>query len=227
MSELTPEMSLLLEKLTERLQDQTKTIKESITELILNRVEEKINPIIEENAKLKNEVEILNKRMESLELSHRRNNIIIHGLPENTEENHEKLTSLILTTLEDIDVGITKGDINRIQRLGKKGQTDKIRPILLATTTLDKKIQILSNKKKMKKDTYITHDLPKQTLQKNKDKKSNRGRENEKRKRSETPSPRNIEKSPKNDPKLKKTDAFQYLRERQYALSEKNTYLNN
>lgn len=64
--------------------------------------------------------------MESLELSHRRNNII-HGLPENTEENHEKLTKLISTTLEDIDVVITKGDINRIQRLGKKGQTDKIR----------------------------------------------------------------------------------------------------
>ncbi|GBP11866.1 hypothetical protein EVAR_74504_1 [Eumeta japonica] len=62
-----------------------------------------------------------------------------------------------------IDVDLEKGETDRLQRLGKKG--DKIRPILLATSTQQKKIQILKNKQKMKPNSCITQDLPKSVLQ--------------------------------------------------------------
>ncbi|CAH2091439.1 unnamed protein product [Euphydryas editha] len=191
-NELSPEMSLLLAKVTELLNAQTNTITENITAAILKQVDEKIKPIREENEKLKNEVEVLNKKILNLEMNSKRNNILIHGLPEASEEKHEDLINLVTSTLKGIEIEIESREIDRLQRLGKRGENDsKTRPILLTTTTLQKKIQILRNKKKMKPNTYITHDLPKQKLLLKKESKSTYTNRNEmeKRKRSETPSP--------------------------------------
>uniref|UniRef100_A0A2A4JFH2 Uncharacterized protein n=1 Tax=Heliothis virescens TaxID=7102 RepID=A0A2A4JFH2_HELVI len=226
-SELPPEMSLLLEKVTEQLNIQTKTISETITASVLLKVEEKINPIIEENIKLKSEVENLKKRIETFEMHEKRNNVLIHGVAETVDEKTEDLSKLVISTLSEIDVQLNEGEINRIQRLGKKEhEADKIRPILLATTTLQKKIQILKNKKKMKPGSYITQDLPKDIYLKNKQKNNKEKKDNEKRKRSDTPSPQNPNGNTKNEPKMQKLDAFQYLRGRTLSLSEKTTAKN-
>lgn len=141
-TELTPEMSLLLTKMTEQLNLQTATLTENITTAVLTKVEEKIVPIIEENKKLKSEVEVLKNKILNLETNSMKNNILIHGLPENKEEDTEGLTALVISTLKDIEVEIGLGEIDRIQRLGKRGEdVQKVRPILLATTTLQKKIR--------------------------------------------------------------------------------------
>ncbi|CAH2105823.1 unnamed protein product [Euphydryas editha] len=58
---MSPEMSLLLSKMTEHLNLQTKTITENITAAVLQK-DEKLQPIIEENVKLKDEVEKLNTK---------------------------------------------------------------------------------------------------------------------------------------------------------------------
>lgn len=95
----------------------------------------------------------------NLEINTKRNNLIIHGLPEPKEE-CEDLTTLVTSTLKEIGVEIQTGEIDRFQRLGKIDvNSQKIRPILLATTTLQKKIQIVRNKNKLKQNTYITQDL--------------------------------------------------------------------
>ncbi|GBP28316.1 hypothetical protein EVAR_11776_1 [Eumeta japonica] len=179
-----------------------------------------------ENEKLKNEVDVLNKKILNLEMNSRRNNIVIHELPEANEEKYEDLSIFVTSTLKEIDIKIGTKEIDRIQRLEKKGDKDnKTRPILLATTTLQKKIEILRNKKKMKPNTYITHDLPKQKLL---SKKGNQSatfnkKETEKRKRSETPSLGN--NIPINS-KVYKKDAFQYLRTRSNSLPENNSHKN-
>lgn len=225
---LSPEMSLLLSKMTEQLNLQTATITENITAAILHQVDEKIKPIIEENEKLKQEVETLNKKILTLASITRKNNILIHGLPEENDEKFEDLSNLVKSTLRGIEVEIKTEDINILQRLGKKGSRDgKTRPILLATTSLQKKIQILKNKKKLKADIYITHDLPKEVLLAKKgNKNKNSGdskKDTEKRKRSETPSPGNPIAT---NTKMHKIDAFQYLRQRSHSFSEKNTNKN-
>ncbi|CAH2097986.1 unnamed protein product [Euphydryas editha] len=223
-TQLSPEMSLLLSKMTEQLNLQTKTITEKITAAVLQKVDEKLQPIIEENVKLKDEIENLNKKIQNLEANSKRNNVILHGLPETEEENHDDLNTLVTSTLRGIDVDIEKGEIDRLQRLGRKGdKTGKIRPILLATTTLQKKIHILKNKQKMKPNSYITQDLPKSVLQAKRDEKNRYKNDNEKRKRSETPSPGNANKTLN---KIKRKDAFQFMRERSYSLSDKKTHRN-
>lgn len=223
-TQLSPEMSLLLTKMTEQLNLQTKTLTENITAAVLQKVDEKLQPIIEENARLIGEVEKLNKKIVNLEGNSKRNNIILHGLPETEEESHDHLNTLVSSTLREIDVEIEKGEIDRLQRLGKKGgKTGKIRPILLATTTLQKKIQILKNKQKMKPNSYITQDIPKSVLMARKEEKNGSKNDNEKRKRSETPSPRTPNKTIN---KIQRKDAFQFMRERSYSMSEKNTYRN-
>lgn len=223
-TQLSPEMSLLLAKMTEQLNIQTKIITENITAAVLQKVDEKLQPIIEENEKLKCEVEKLNKKIQNLEINSKRNNVILHGLPETEDENHDNLNTLVLSTLKGIDVDIEKEEIDRLQRLGKKGdKTNKIRPILLATTTLQKKIQILKNKQKMKPNSYITQDLPKSVLQAKKDDKNKYKNDYEKRKRNETPSPGNPNKTLN---KIQRKDAFQFMRERSNSLSDKNTYRN-
>lgn len=225
-TELSPEMMLLLSKMTEQLNIQTKTITENVTAAVLQKVEEKLQPIMEENEKLKVEVDKLNKKIRNLEVNSKKNNVIFHGLPEMENENYEDLKSLVTLTLDEIDVKLECGEIDKLQRLGKKGQkTGKIRPILLGTTTLQRKIQILSNKKKMKDNSYITHDLPKSIIDLKKENKTEHKNENEKRKRTETTSP-GSQRDIQNTQKILKKDAFQFMRERAYSMSDKNTYSN-
>lgn len=53
-SELSPEMSLLLMKMTEQLKIQTNVITENIiTAVILQKVDKKLKPVIKENQNLK------------------------------------------------------------------------------------------------------------------------------------------------------------------------------
>lgn len=221
-SELSPEMTLLLAKMTEQLKIQTNVITENVTAVILQKVEEKIKPIIEENQNLKIEVNKLNNKIINLEANSKRKNVIIHGLAEPNAENHEDLITLVTSTIKELDVKIEIGEIDRLQRLGKKGNNDaKIRPILLATTTLEKKIQILKNKKKMKPNTYITHDLPKAVLQaRSENKNTNTNKDSDKRKRSDTPSP----KQSATTAKMPKKDAFQFLRDRSNSCSGSITH---
>lgn len=228
-SELTLEMSALFNKLKEEMDKQTSTLTETITTNVLLSIDEKIKPIIQENMRLKNEVEILTKKVNRLELNARGNNIIIHGIPESNGESEEHLLDLAVTTIHDLDVNLEIGEVVKVQRLGKKLDNRKVRPILLATTTLRKKIEILRNKRKMPSNTYITQDLTKEELQR----RQKKVRDTEKRKRNASASPEyshinaNEEKLEGNesDPKIKKINAFSYMRARSYSLSEKNTYI--
>lgn len=223
-TQLSPEMSLLLSKMTEQLNIQTNTLTENITAAVLQKVEEKIKPLFEENEKLKSEVEKLNKKIQTLETNNKRNNIILHGLPESKKENHEDLTALVTSTLKEIDVKLQNGEIDRLQRLGKRGVVEgKIRPILLGTTTLQKKILILKNKKKLKSNIYITHDLPKAVLEIRKDKWIKY--KNDNNESIETSSPGSQSQN-KNHSKVERKDTFQPIRERPYPFSDKSMYRN-
>ncbi|XP_041984067.1 uncharacterized protein LOC121736748 [Aricia agestis] len=156
-------------------------------------------------------------------------------------ENNETLSSLVISTLNEIDVKMELGEIDRLLRLGKKDENNKkIRPILLTTTstTQQRKAQIMKNKRKLKSTAYITHDLPKEILQKRKESRiqNSNKTENEKRKRADTPSPKSQNAATSKVPKTTKNnnfqkeanqiDAFQYMRERSYSFSDKNTYRN-
>lgn len=50
-----------------------------------------MKPLIEENEMLRNKVLELNRKVEFLDLATRKNNFIIHGLPETNNEKDERL----------------------------------------------------------------------------------------------------------------------------------------
>lgn len=165
--EMSPDMALLFTMLKEEMHHQTEIITNKVSSSILQSVEEKLNPIIEENKLLKAEIEKLNTRMKSLELQNRRNNVLIHGVEEN-EHNILDLLNNSVQLLKDTGAEVTSSDIDRIYRLGRKSEEGKPRPILITTTTSFKKHEILKNKKKMINNSYITEDFTKETLEKRK-----------------------------------------------------------
>ncbi|KAL4704345.1 hypothetical protein ACJJTC_010730 [Scirpophaga incertulas] len=124
----------------------------------------------------------------------------------------DRINSTVLQKVDEkIKQLVEENEKFKTLRLGKKTEADeKIRPILLATTTLQKKIEILKNKKMMKTGIYITQDLTK-------DKKE--------RKQINLLKTKEMIKAKKQQKelKMKKTDAFRLMRERAHSLSDKKT----
>lgn len=168
-------MELFLEKVNKSMDLKMSELKEEFmkqtSSLALNMVstiEEKLNPLLEENAKLNNEVLSLKKKVGNLEKEVRRNNILLHGLKE-TESNSKELMNLVVEFLNNIGnkCGIREFDIwelNHVQRLGKKVD-NKHRPILVKLTLAWRKLEILRNAKYFPASTYATEDYPKDVLQ--------------------------------------------------------------
>ena len=97
----------------------------------------------------------------------RKQNIIIHRLPESTEEEKEeqqkedkqRITDIIKT----MDTDFMEDNMEEFKRLGNK-QEDRNRPILVRLKANYRKGKIMENLKKLKDSTHnvsITHDLPK------------------------------------------------------------------
>lgn len=223
------------------------TLIKDTTEKIMMSIDDKIKPLIQENKILKQEIEALNKKMNSLENATKRNNIIIHGFNE-TENNNTELYNNTIRLLEDLGIKIDNYDINKLHRIGRR-TNGKTRPVLITLTTLKKKIEILKNKKKISQPTYITEDFSKETLQKRKELQEELHREkekgndvyiknnkivikpkgNEKRKRGislsptqhqQVPGGNNNAKSVEAPAKIHRIDPFAYMRSRSNSLNE-------
>lgn len=243
-TQMSDEMSTLFNMMKIEFEKQTNIITQSVTKTIMQSMDEKLMPLVEENKNLKLEIESLNKKISYLENANKKNNLIIHGIKE-TENNYEGLLETVKELFNTLEVQIEKNDINRINRIGKKNLT-KTRPIIISLTTFNKKIEILKNKKKMPKNTYMTEDLTKEALQKHKELKNQlkqereRGneayirngqiivkqKENERRKRDISTSPgtsaQHGSEKPTPAKKMHKTDLFAYMRPRSHSMTEKN-----
>lgn len=216
------------------------------SEKIMMTIDDKIKPLIQENEKLKSEIKLLNNKINSLENTIKRNNIIIHGFEE-TEDKYSELFNKITELFRKLDVKINEYDINKLHRIGKQ-TNGKTRPVLITLTTHNKKMEILRNKKKMPEPTYITEDFSKETLEKRKilqqelkserekghdvyikgDKVVRKSKENEKRKRETSLSPASLtqqvnDSNHKNilvPAKIQRTDPFSYMRSRSQSVTE-------
>lgn len=248
---MSVEMLQLFQMMKIELEKQTTTITQNITDTLMQTIDTKIQPLLEENKQLKSEVQTLNRKVKYLEEMNKKNNIILHGVKE-TETNHTELLNIIKDTLQKINIKIQNFEIDKYYRLGKKQDNSKIRPILIAFTSYQTKVEVMKNKTKLPHKTFLTDDLSKETLQlrkilqqqlKEEREKGNeafikhnkliiKGKpEVEKRKREISMSPKNIQKQMDSTErinstapiKMHKTDAFAYMRARSISLSEKQT----
>ncbi|XP_052759393.1 uncharacterized protein LOC128202593 [Galleria mellonella] len=162
-------MQFLWEKFKDELHNQTVTLTDKLTTMVSEVFEEKVRPIIEENQVLKQEVKTLQNKVNWLENNARKNNVILHGIPEKENTNSE-LLEIVLDTLNNVSENAKienwdKWEISRATRLGKKNDK-KVRPILIILTLSWRKFEILRNKKYLPKDIYVTDDFPKDVLNK-------------------------------------------------------------
>lgn len=87
----------------------------------------------------------------------RSRNIVIFKIPENETNIVNLKENVIRLILENCKVEISL-HVDRIYRIGRKND-DKVRPVLLALTSYDKKMEILSGKKKNQSKLEISEDF--------------------------------------------------------------------
>ncbi|XP_047540926.1 uncharacterized protein LOC125073888 [Vanessa atalanta] len=165
---MSEEMSIstLFSKMKIEMEKQANLITDKTVNAMMT-MDDKIKPVMEENQNLKSEINILNKKINTLENVIKKNNIVIHGFEEN-ETSYNQLFKNITYLLQQLDVNIDDNDISKLYRIGKL-TSEKTRPIIITLATYNKKMEILKNKNKMPQPSYITEDFTKETLQKRKE----------------------------------------------------------
>lgn len=231
------QMQLLFSKLKIEMEKQTTVLQHSIRE----EIDEKLKPLVEENLYLKNEVEKLNEKLKHLEWEKRENNLIFYGFEEPTNYK-TNIIDMIIQTLNDSGIEMSKRDINKAFRIGKAN--GKARPILVKILNVWKKNEILKNKSRLPKNIFVNEDFSKEVLEKRRelipqlkeerkkgrlayikyDKlvvKDKEGDTRDKRKREQSMSPK--ENNNDSRPKINKVNAFERMyRSRAHSTSELN-----
>ena len=163
------QFQLLFDKMKIELSKQTISITESITNTIMEKIEEKLQPIVKENEKLKANVRKLEEEVEQLKREKKNNNLVLFGVKEEEKSFTQLLEKIKKIFKEDLDINIEEREINKMFRLGKiNSENKKPRPILLSLVSEMKKGEIMKNKKNLK-DIYINDDFSKETLEKRKE----------------------------------------------------------
>lgn len=156
-------MDLLLSKLDEKLQHQTLTITAAITKNVMDALEEKIAPIIEENKNLKTKIIKLEQKLNFMEKEKRKFNLIIFGTEENGKREAE-LVDYIKELILETGTYIDSHEISNIYRI-KTSKPSTSQPIVITLSTIWKKHLILKNKKKLPPGIYIKEDYPKDIVE--------------------------------------------------------------
>lgn len=161
------QFQMFFDKMKIEMQIQTEQLKETITNSIMDRMDSKLEPILEENKNLKLKVERLEKEIDYLKKEKRNNNIVIFGLKEENNNNIELLHTVIKIFSESLEIKVEEWDVNKIHRIGKiNKESEKARPVLLSLVNSLKKSEIMKKKNLLKsKRIYIAEDYPKEVIE--------------------------------------------------------------
>lgn len=142
-------------------------LKSEIQHLKINMAEykETIEGIIEENINTKNEnhklkqkVDNIEKALDNLRQNNLKDNVLIYAIPFNKEENLTEITKIITT---NIGVDISDTDIHSIHRMTQESVTDVVpAAIILKFTNQNIKNKILAAKRTTRINTSILNTSP-------------------------------------------------------------------
>ncbi|XP_052742166.1 uncharacterized protein LOC112048177 [Bicyclus anynana] len=161
------QFQLLFNKMKNEMQKQTLELKESITNTIMEKMEEKLQPIIEENKNLKIKLENLEKEVESLKRGKKQNNLIIFGVKEGEKSSQELIQKVKQIFESDLNLNLEDYEVNKMYRIGKDNSGGKPRPILFSFVSEWKKNEVMKRKKNFK-DVHVAEDYTKEVLEKRK-----------------------------------------------------------
>lgn len=126
---------------------------------------EEIRQLFDERLISEREVALLKNKVSFLESEHKRKNLVLYGVLEQSDESFEQLQESILHILNNLlGLNISFQEIDHCYRLGKRrGSTP--RPVLLKCLTQWRKEQIIKNASRLKNHKiYIDHDLNKEQI---------------------------------------------------------------
>ncbi|XP_013145874.1 PREDICTED: uncharacterized protein LOC106109023 [Papilio polytes] len=161
------QFQLLFEEMKIEMQRQTIELRESITNSIMDRMDEKLTPIIAENKKLKQKINTLEKEVEYLKREKKGNNLVIFGIEEGEKSISELFDNFKKILKDNINIDLQQREINKLYRLGKNKIAHKPRPILCSFINKWKKEEILKNKRNLK-EIHVSEDYTKEVLEKRK-----------------------------------------------------------
>ncbi|XP_052742522.1 uncharacterized protein LOC128198910 [Bicyclus anynana] len=161
------QFQMLFDKMKLEMQKQTADLKESLTQNYRDYMDEKLNPVIEENQQLKQKITNLEKEIEYLKRDKKSNNIIIFGLDETEKSTTELFKSVQETFQGDLNINVEENEVNKLYRLGKNKVENKPRPVLCSFTNGWKKGEIMKCKRSFKK-IHVSEDYSKEVLEKRK-----------------------------------------------------------
>lgn len=160
------DMDLFLSKLDEKLEKQAEVITHSVTKNLMDALEDKLKPIIEENNILKSKVLELEQKLKAADRDKRKNNLVFFGVDEKRKSEGE-LVDYIRDLVVDMGVHLDSHEISNVYRIGKQSET-KNRPVVASITTLWKKHLILKNKRNLPTGIKVKEDYSKEILEKRK-----------------------------------------------------------
>lgn len=150
--------------------DQMRIEMEKQTNIIFQKMNEKLEPLIEDNKIMKNKIEILEKKIDYLEKEKRSKNILFFGLEEKENSSSELLQTVQEMFKSDLKIALGANEVSKIYRIGLNKE-NQIRPVLIVFANSWKRSEILKERKSLK-DVYITEDFPKEVLEKRRELKS-------------------------------------------------------
>lgn len=109
----------------------------------MDKMEEKLIPIVEEKKNLKIKVGKLEKEIEYLKREERNNNIVIFGIEEKEKSTYELIQKIKENFKSDLNINVEDYEINKIHRLGNKSEENrKPRPILCSFSNNWKNVKL-------------------------------------------------------------------------------------
>ncbi|CAB3251770.1 unnamed protein product [Arctia plantaginis] len=96
----------------------------------MDRMDEKLMPIKEENKKLKEKIGKLEKEIEHFKREKKSNNLIIFGLVEGENSTAELFQNIKENFKKDLNIKLEENEVNKLNRLGKPKAENKPRPVL-------------------------------------------------------------------------------------------------
>lgn len=149
--------------------NELRDMKQSITQSINNNIDSKFTHLETKYNALEKVVEEQGRRIQQLEKSTRKKNLIFFGIEEQ-ERSYYNLQNIILNIINsDMKISCSKENIEEVRRLGKKQGGGKLRPVIVTFNTMGMKIQLLKNKKKLSGTPfYIKEDFPPEVLEERK-----------------------------------------------------------
>lgn len=165
---LDEKVNLILDTFTETNRTLREELRDEFMKINTN-IDNKIKPIVQRLNQVEGTTDDNTRMVEIHEKERRKRNVILFGLDQERDENFKSLEEKVLQIIQDkMNITIHSMEVDSIKRFGKPTNTNK-RPIMITLTTWKRKMEIITNGRKLKgTGLVVKEDFPPQVQEEKK-----------------------------------------------------------